>query len=133
MAIALVESNLGEYFSVKVGLISPTDISSVSSDGLSYGLMQMTLKTGQWLRPGTTQIELNDPAVSIDLGAKYLKYLRTSMADKTPEYTIRGYNGGPTWFQRQGAISNTARYWSKFLKALAQVNAKFPDSSGGHI
>jgi len=120
-AVAIIESRLGEASSVKRGLENPDDTEgSKSSDGLSWGIMQVTLRTAQELRPGTMVRDLNNPQISIDLGAKYLGKMYTYFLGNE-ENTIRAYNGGPGWNKSEKGRSMTAVYYSRFKKALDEV------------
>lgn len=82
-AFALKESLNGIAKPVALGLKEPTNPKSVSYDGLSYGLMQMTLATandpqvlsGSGYQGPITLAELNNPEISIDLAAKYIKMI----------------------------------------------------------
>ena len=89
------ESALGTAKSVARGLAAPFDVEgSKSYDGLSWGLMQVTLRTARDMKPGVTAQELNDPFISIDLGARYFsQMLRRYKGD--PERAVRAYNQGP--------------------------------------
>jgi membrane-bound lytic murein transglycosylase MltF len=94
-AIAWNESSVGMAASVRNGIDNPADQDgSKSSDGLSWGVMQVTLKTAQSLRPGTTTVDLNNPSVSIDLGAKYFSQMLTRYSGDVSR-AARAYNQGP--------------------------------------
>lgn len=100
-AFALNESLLGLEGSVSRGLSNPNDVEgSRSSDGLSWGLMQMTLTTAKSLDPSATPQKLNDPAYSISMGAKYIRQLQDSFSSQRAdprywEYIVKSYNQGP--------------------------------------
>lgn len=120
-AICMNESSLGQDKSVQRGLAAPTDAEgSKSSDGLSWGLMQVTLKTGQALESGITVADLNNPDTSVRLAGKLLNQLigRFGMDDR--ESVVRAYNGGPNY----GAA--TLPYYAKFLTHLELVMATQP-------
>lgn len=109
-AIAIIESTLGQNKSVEAG--------GVSTDGKSYGLMQFTLPTAQWLRKGTSVADLNNPDISIKLAAQYLNYLKT-IAGFDERKIIMSYNQG------QGNTLKgkeyAADYYKKFQSALKLV------------
>lgn len=130
-AISLNESNLGVNVSVAAGLTNPQDLKkSVSSDGLSYGLMQLTLSTAKSLDMLSSAEKLNDPAYSIDLGAHYIQLLK-KMFDPTElkfmEWVVKSYNQGPgnTKKERAGKIfpGYSDKYWAKFQVNLELVLA----------
>lgn len=119
-ALAMNESSLGQNPLVKVGL--------VSTDGLSYGLMQVTVKTASSLlrRPATPD-DLNDPETSIMLAAMLLRELVRDPRLPTREYQIKGYNGGPTWATKDDKVkARVALYYERFERNLAKVMEKNP-------
>lgn len=125
-AIAKVESQLGEYRSVKRGLASPDDIEgSKSDDGLSWGLMQVTLKLAKELRPGTTERDLNNPEISVQLAATYTRQHMNRWPNNR-EYIIRAYNGGPGFLNTARGRTDTPIYYNKFLNALAEIMERQP-------
>lgn len=86
-AIAMTESSLGTNSRVVAGI--------QSSDGLSWGLMQLTLPTASDMKGGQATIdELNDPETSIHWAAKYLYTLSLIVGDDAKRI-IMGYNEGP--------------------------------------
>lgn len=128
-AIALNESSLGAYPSVARGLASPTDIQgSKSQDGLSWGLMQVTIKTARGLDPNATEVKLNDPIYSINLAAKYLSQLSSQFPkvdSRYVEYVIKSYNQGPGNTKKEIASGKgyADEYWSRFQRNLEKVEA----------
>jgi soluble lytic murein transglycosylase-like protein len=56
--------------------------------------MQVTLTTAQDLRSGTTVADLNNPTISIDLGAKYLSQMLKRYSGNI-ERAVKAYNQGP--------------------------------------
>jgi membrane-bound lytic murein transglycosylase MltF len=126
MAFGYTESDNGEATSVAYGLENPGDREgSKSSDGLSWGVMQMTERTANDLRPGTTFQELNNPETSILLGAQYVRQLM----DRFPgnrEYTVRSYNGGPGFMNTARGQSDTPKYYARWLKKLDLVMSLYP-------
>lgn len=123
-AIMMNESNLGQAASVKRGLNNPKDIeASKSSDGKSWGLMQLTLPTAREIEPLVTEVGLNDPDISVRIAAKYLARLG-KLKNWDQENTIRSYNGGPGWKSTKLGPSMTEVYYRKFLSNLATVKTK---------
>lgn len=127
-AIALNESSLGSARSVAHGLLYPNDIEgSKSSDGKSWGLMQVTLTTARDMDASATPQKLNSPAYSIDLAARYLKSLSgqfPSVDARRTEWVIKSYNQGPgnTKKERAGTSSGFAQeYWERFQRNLKRV------------
>jgi soluble lytic murein transglycosylase-like protein len=126
-AIAIVESDLGNAPSVRRGLIQPNDIEgSKSSDGKSWGIMQVTLTTARELRPGTTVSELNNPEISVSLAAMYLSRLIKIFGINDKESVIRAYNGGPGFRNTLLGKTKTPVYFAKFQAALAKVLEEQP-------
>lgn len=126
-AIALNESSLGEAASVKRGLANPNDIQgSKSTDGKSWGLMQVTLTTGKWLDPACTEAKLNNPDYSIMLAAKYLNHLSTQFSKldlRYVEWTIKSYNQGPGNTRKEISTGKgyAGEYWERFQRNLKKV------------
>lgn len=120
-AIMIVESDLGRAKSVKIGLEKPDDIiNSVSFDGKSWGLMQLTLPTTRMFEPLVTERGLNDPEISVRLAAKYLQWL-ISKKGRDEENVIRSYNGGAGWKGTVLGPSMTLQYWNKYLAAKSKL------------
>lgn len=134
-AIAMNESSLGQVASVARGIANPNDVEgSKSSDGLSWGLMQVTLRTARGMDPAATPQKLNNPEYSIDLGARYIKQLKGmfSVVDlRYTEWVIKSYNQGPgnTKSEMRGVIANpkwhdhVKEYWARFQRNLEKVKA----------
>ena len=129
-AIALNESSLGTERSVARGIENPNDVEgSKSYDGLSWGLMQVTLTTAREMDPTATQQKLNNPEYSIDLAARYLSKLATmfSRVDaRFTEWVIKSYNQGPgnSRKERDGKSNGFAHeYWARFQRNLEKVEA----------
>ena len=119
-AIMIVESDLGRAKSVAHGLKYPNDIEkSKSSDGKSWGLMQVTLGTAQMFEANTTKEDLNNPETSVRLAVKYLNWLYSK--NKNEEWIVRAYNGGAGWQKTKLGTPLTKIYWEKYLKAKAKV------------
>lgn len=129
-AIAMNESSLGTAKSVAVGLTNPYDIEgSKSYDGLSWGLMQVTIKTARGLDPAATEIKLNDPEYSIKLAAKYVGQLQKMFSTVEPRYVewvIKSYNQGPgnSKKERAGTSQGFAQeYWDRWQRNYERVTA----------
>ncbi len=73
---------------------------AVSHKG-ARGLMQIMPATGR--RFGASAAELFEPAVSLDVGARYLAWLRQRF-DGSIELTLAGYNAGEATVDRYGGI-----------------------------
>lgn len=128
-AISMNESRLGEEESVKRGLASPTDVEgSKSSDGKSWGLMQMTLTTGHDFDPSITVEKLNDPEYSIRIAAKFLAWIEDHFDDADPrrlEAVVKSYNQGVgnTLKELDGRSDGFAgEYWDRFQRNFALVS-----------
>jgi len=127
-AIMIIESDLGRAPSVARGLMYPTDIQgSKSSDGKSWGLMQLTLPTARQFEPSVTEESLNDPNVSVRIAGKYMAWVRDRYWPlSNREAFIRSYNGGPGFNKTVSGQRDTPAYYAKFLKALSTVMAAQP-------
>ena len=131
-AIAMNESSLGQAPSVKKGLLNPSDVqSSKSSDGLSWGIMQVTLKTAKSMDPKATEVKLNDPIYSVDLAAKYISQLKAYYSQTDPrfiEWIVKSYNQGPgnTRKEIQGNKGYADEYWARFQRNLTKINEVQP-------
>ncbi len=115
-AIALNESSLGTNPRVLAGL--------VSSDGLSWGLMQVTLTTAKDLyKREVSAEELKNDEISVDLAAKYLQRLMRYFPGDTRKI-IMSYNQGEgnTMKGKEYALP----YWEKFQKHLKMIMEKQP-------
>lgn len=121
-AVMIIESDLGRAPSVARGLERPFDIEqSKSSDGKSWGLMQLTLPTANDLQPGITAVGLNDAETSVRLGTQYLGRMIKRWGINEREKVIRSYNGGPGFMNSNIGRTWTEAYYKKFLTALDRV------------
>jgi membrane-bound lytic murein transglycosylase MltF len=119
------ESSIGRAPSVVRGIHNPSDRnSSASDDGLSWGIMQMTEATASWLAPGTTYVELNNPQISIDLGAKYIAWL-LKRYDGDLEKTVMAYNEGPGNVEKGKRVDE---YLQRFQSHYALILERQPKS-----
>jgi hypothetical protein len=123
-AICWQESNLGRAKSVAAGLADPGDVDgSVSSDGLSWGLWQVTEATAGDFRAGTTAEELNNPDLSAELAARILARNAQHFPGNL-EYIVRSYNGGLGFLHTRRGLEDTPIYWQSVLKKLQKIEAK---------
>lgn len=125
-AIAMNESSLGEYPSVKKGLLNPSDVEgSKSHDGLSWGLMQMTIPTARDFDSDATPMMLNNPEYSVRLAARFLRSLKRQFSEL--EYVVKAYNqgAGNTKKELEGKHGGYANeYWERFQRNLRIINEK---------
>ena len=128
-AIAMNESSLGEAKSVRRGLEEPSDVKgSVSSDGKSWGLMQLTLPTARQFESMVTEVGLNNPEVSVRIAAKYLSWVIRNYYPLTDqESIIRSYNGGVGFKKTVQGIRDTPEYYRRFLRNLEIINNRQKD------
>lgn len=117
------ESDLGRYPSVARGLEVPSDVEgSRSQDGKSWGLMQVTIPTAGDFRAGTTAVDLNNPDLSIELGAR-IHARNQKIFPGNLEYQVRAYNGGPGFLKTARGISDTPIHWAKVKAKLDKIIA----------
>lgn len=126
--IAMIESKIGTHSTVARGLKNPSYFEgSKSTDGKSWGIMQVTLTTAKWLDGSATVEKLNNADYSIDLGAKYLAYLQGLFPKSDSRYwewVVKSYNQGPgnTAKERAGTSKGFAHdYWAKYQKYSQQI------------
>ena len=128
-AIAMNESDLGRDRTVLEGLNNPKNIEgSKSYDGLSWGLMQVTLNTGREYDASITPEKLNNAEYSIKIASQYLAWVQRQFALVDPRYTewvIKSYNQGVgnTNKERQGLVPKgyAQEYWERFERNLTKV------------
>lgn len=109
-AIALNESDLGRHPLVKAGL--------ASTDGKSWGIMQVTLTTARDLDANASIDLLNKPEYSIRLAAQYMRQLMKLFKDDQRK-AIMSYNQGPG--NTQKGREYAAEYYERFLRNLKRV------------
>lgn len=121
-AAAITESSLGRAKSVARGLASPSDEDgSVSFDGKSWGLMQLTKATAKGLTGrSVSAAELNNPDFSVELGARLFRENILRFGIGNAEAVFRAYNGGPKY----GPL--TLPYWAKSQTNIAIVMKAHP-------
>lgn len=129
-AICYVESTLGLNRRVKRGLEVPTDIEgSKSTDGKSWGLMQLRPETARQFDPLANEIKLNNAEYSINIAAQYVAWVQRFIAKLIPasdprflEFVIKSYNQGVGNTQKEirGLNSGYANsYYQKFDGLIA--------------
>lgn len=92
--IAMNESSLGNHPRVKFGLNNPKDIEgSKSEDGLSWGIMQMTLITARDFDKNATAEKLNNAEYSIKLASQFIASLKRQFGSKIRDIAM-AYNQG---------------------------------------
>jgi soluble lytic murein transglycosylase-like protein len=91
--ISWIESKVGTYRSVAIGIKNPNDIKgSISEDGLSWGIMQVTLKTARDYDKNVTAQKLNNVSYSIELAAKHFVMLQKLFPNERDQ--VMSYNHG---------------------------------------
>lgn len=127
-AFAMNESSLGRAPSVARGLVEPTDIEgSVSMDGKSWGLMQVTLSTAGDFDSNVTPELLNDPEYSVSIAAQYIAHLIGVFPIVMPghvEWVVKAYNQGQGNTQKEingqgGGYADA--YWDRWQRNYAQI------------
>lgn len=105
-AFALNESRLG--------LDSRVSSGGVSSDGLSYGLMQFTIPTATDQKGSPATIaDLNNPELSIKWAAKYVSYLYDLFDDL--ELAVQAYNCGQGNVRKGVRVPKYLERWKRNL------------------
>lgn len=110
-AIAQIESTEGRHPLVMLG--------KASEDGLSYGLMQVTLTTARDYDKSVTPEKLNNPEYSINIASQHLKML-SRMFPNQIEWIVKSYNQGQgnSLREKSGKSQGFAHnYWVKYQKA----------------
>lgn len=134
-AIAMNESSLGEASSVAWGLDHPSDVEgSKSSDGKSWGLMQMTVPTARDYDLNATPEKLNNPEYSVSLAARFLAALRKQVpmsARNYDELVFKSYNQGWGNSRKEmlgigGGFANP--YWERIQRNLSIINRRQPEA-----
>lgn len=123
-AIAMIESNLGLAKSVALGLKDPENVKgSISSDGLSWGLMQMRIETARQFDPSAQIPDLNNSTKEIMLAAQYVRWCIKQFPKDTGESlrrkVIMSYNQGVG--NTQKGATYASGYYQNFLKALSYI------------
>ena len=129
-SICANESSLGTHPSVVIGLNYPYDIeASKSSDGKSWGIMQVTIPTAQDFDISATPMKLNDPEYSVKIAAQFIAWLSIRYKTTDPrrnEWIVKSYNQGVgnTAKEISGQISGYAgEYWSRYQRNYTKYAA----------
>jgi len=73
--------------------------SAVNPTDPSYGIAQIKVSTAGDVRPGTTQADLMDPEIGIEVAARYIRSLEVRYGIPLP-FGIDAYNVGPGNWQK---------------------------------
>lgn len=126
--ICMIESSMGRNARVKVGLANPYDIEgSKSTDGKSWGIMQLRPSTARDFDPAANEVKLNNPEYSIKIAAMYVSWLKGRFPQTDPrleEWIIKAYNQGVgnTANERAGKTAGFAgEYWAKYKRFTQQI------------
>lgn len=131
-AICMNESDLGKAKSTAIGLKDPTNINgSKSFDGLSWGIMQVTLRTAKGMDPKATEVKLNDPIYSVDLAARYVRDMKNIFKESDARYVewvIKSYNQGSGNTRKEQASGKgyAQTYWERFQRNLKKIEEVQP-------
>ena len=129
--ISWIESNIGLNSRVAKGLVNPKDIEgSKSYDGLSWGLMQVTVTTAKDYDKNASAEKLNNPAYSIEIGAKHLKMLKQLFSSERD--VVMSYNQGQgnqkkfiaaekSGTLKENQYSQARSYWAKYNLAKGVI------------
>ena len=130
-AIAMNESSLGQYPTVARGLASPDDVEgSKSQDGLSWGIMQMTVTTAKDYDNLATAQKLNHADYSVRLASLFLSSLLRTWKDageRKIEWIVKSYNqgAGNTRKESRGEIDGYAEvYWERYQRNRKLITTK---------
>ena len=95
----------------------------------SYGLMQTLVGTARDMyQKGYKSYglpdadDLTNPIVSMYFGASYMDWLRKNWPNRSEEWYVRAYNGGPGWERTANGPKNTAHYYRKYVSAYKQFS-----------
>lgn len=128
--ICYIESTLGANPRVLRGILNPNDVEgSKSSDGKSWGIMQLRPSTAQQFDPSATPQKLNNPEYSVKIAAQYVAwcqgYVARNIVSRSSgaflEWVIKSYNEGVgnADKEQEGKIEGYAdAYWEKFKKVV---------------
>jgi len=94
---------------------------AVSHKG-AVGLMQLMPATARWMSPGISRKQLFDPALNIDLGARYLRYLANRYNGDAWKI-LTAWNAGPGRLDR-GQIPGETRVFVRRVESLYQRYAR---------
>ena len=114
-AICMNESSLGMNSRVKAG--------DVSTDGKSWGIMQLTLPTAGDYHPGVTIEDLNNPDFSVRVAAQFLGDLNSQFSGDMRK-VVMSYNQGAG--NTRAGREYASGYYDRFVRNLSQVEEKQP-------
>ena len=97
------------------------DRHAVSHKG-AVGLMQLMPATARWMAPGISRRQLFDPALNIELGARYLRYL-ANRYDGDAEKILIAWNAGPGRLDR-GQVPGETRVFVRRVRSLHRHYAR---------
>lgn len=124
-AFCLNESDMGDNPLVQAG--------ELSEDGLSKGIMQLTLETANDYETVTLD-DLNDPETSIRIACKLIRDIRSAFEPSEPRYVewcVKSYNRGiartrqerdldPRGLAEPG-FSNGETYWARWQRNYSRL------------
>jgi soluble lytic murein transglycosylase-like protein len=126
-ALALNESTLGTHPKVALGFREPLNKASISEDGLSWGLMQLRVKTAQDFEKDITYDKLNNPEIAVRVAAKFFAWIMKQFDKNDPKFTqnvVMSYNQGVAGTKK--GYTGALPYWTKFQNSLVIVNERHP-------
>jgi len=97
------------------------DPHAVSHKG-AVGLMQLMPATARWMAPGVSRRQLFDPALNIELGARYLRYLANRYGGDAEKILI-AWNAGPGRLDR-GRVPGGTRVFVRRVHGLYRHYAR---------
>lgn len=137
-AIAWNESTIGTHPTVVAGIKNPTDVEkSKSSDGLSWGVMQTQVATSQDMNAALKSLSknqvvawLNVPENSINVGVKYLVWVRNWLKSKNLPYddwtVALSYNQGIGNTQKGVRDPDAVTYANNAIERTATIKKRNP-------
>lgn len=125
-AFCMNESSMGQDPSVMAG--------ELSADGLSKGIMQLTLATARDFEPITSLDDLNDPETSVRIATRLIAQIQTSFSTPDTRYVewcVKSYNRGVARTQQEQAgdpkglaepgFTNGNTYWARWQRNYASI------------
>ena len=104
---------------------------AVSPQG-AVGLMQVMPATGRLLGPDGGALDLGDPTVNLEVGARYLRDLLIDY-DGDLELALAAYNAGPAAVERFGGVPpyrETRTYLTRVLATYVEHHRRVWEESG---
>ena len=93
---------------------------AVSHKG-AVGLMQLMPSTARWIAPDVSRKQLFDPAINVEVGARYLRYLADRYGGDARKVMI-AWNAGPSRLDT-GRIPNETKAFVRRVHGLYQIYA----------